>query len=550
MSGSRVSSESVLTPGLMMDFPLTTRHFLWRMEHVVGDATVTSVRDADGRTDVVRFDEVAARARRLAAGLHRLGIAPGQRVGTFAWNSAEHMEAYLAVTAMGAVLHTINLRLHPDQLRWMIGHADDRAIIVDEGLWPVLAPVLDALPRVEHVIVIGESVDVDVDGDPRLHRYRDLVAQPQDGYDFPELDERSAAALCYTSGTTGDPKGVCYSHRSIAVHSLIMSGADVFGIRSDDVVLATVPMFHAMGWGLPFLSAMSGADVVMPGRHLDPAALLTMIRDRAVTWSSGVPTIWSDVDRHVREHPDRAADLATLRLLILGGTVVPTGLIATFGREYGVDVISGWGMTEIFPGATVARVHAAEDDEEGLRRRAIAGRISPFYEIRLVDDGGVVVASDGDARGEVQVRGPAVASGYSGLDEAEAADKFDDGWLRTGDIGTVDRHGWLTLVDRAKDMIKSGGEWISSAELESALADHPAVAEAVVVARPDDRWGERPHAFLVAAPSAGLDDELRALLADRFPRWWVPDRFEVVESIPRTTTGKPDKKALRDTVRR
>jgi fatty-acyl-CoA synthase len=537
------------TAGLMMDFPLTTAHFLWRMANVVGDSTVTSVHDADGTSTIRRFAEVAQRARGLAAGLHHLGIQPGDRVGTFAWNSAEHMEAYLAVTAMGAVLHTINLRLHADQLRWMIGHAGDRAIIVDESLWPVLSPVLDTLPQVEHVIIIG---DVGESGDPRLHRYSDVISHPDADYRFPDIDERSAAALCYTSGTTGNPKGVSYSHRSIAIHALIMSGADVFGIRSDDVVLATVPMFHAMGWGLPFLSAMSGADVVMPGRNLAPASLLRMIRDNGVSWSSGVPTIWSEVATHVGEHPERAADLTSLRLLILGGTVVPADLIRRFRREFDVDVISGWGMTEIFPGATVARVDRDDVTAGAVARRAIAGRISPFYEIRLVDSDGHVVVHDGTARGEVQVRGPAVASGYFGSSLVEAADTFDEGWLRTGDVGTVDPRGWLAIVDRAKDMIKSGGEWISSADLETALLDHRDVVEAAVVGAPDERWGERPHAFLVvsACAPAALEQQLRALLAQRCPRWWVPDRFEIVESIPRTTTGKPDKKALRSALGR
>jgi fatty-acyl-CoA synthase len=536
---------NTVEPGLMMDFPLTTQHFLWRMSNVHPHARVTSIVDENGDAQESTLAAIAERSHRLAASLTRLGIKPGDRVGTFAFNSAAHMETYLGVMSMGAILHTINLRLHPDQLIWMVNHAEDRVVIVDAFLVGQFSALLEKMPTVKTLVVIGDVGTVDVPDDVLVLSFDELATADPGDFQFPRLDEQSAASLCYTSGTTGHPKGVLYSHRSIAVHALIMAGTEVFGVRKEDVVLATVPMFHVMGWGLPFISVLVGAHLVMPGRHLGPRSLYRAISDHGVTWSSGVPTIWMDLLRFLdtKEDGTDPAALSSIKTLILGGTQVPGDLIRRFAADFGTEVISGWGMTEIFPGATVANTDGRLPAQENLRRQVTAGRISPFYEIRLVDDSGSVVPHDGVARGEVQVRGPVVASNYFRLGD-EAADKFDDGWLRTGDIATVDEEGWVTLVDRAKDMIKSGGEWISSAELEVAIQAHPLVHEAAVVGRPDPRWSERPYAFLVTSAPISLGD-LRDFLEDRVPKWWIPEDFAVVPEIPRTTTGKFDKKILR-----
>ncbi|GAA1466559.1 long-chain-fatty-acid--CoA ligase [Microbacterium thalassium] len=533
---------TVTVPGLMQDFPLTTNHFLWRMARVNPRTRVVTILDDEGTSDETTLGDVADRSLRLAASLDRLGIRPGDRIGTVAWNTVSHLIAYFGVMSMGAVLHTVNLRLHAQQIVWTVNHAEDRILIVDDNLAELVFPLLADMPTVERIVVIGGG---DVPEAPVPVQRFDALADADPGdYRMPELDERSAAALCYTSGTTGDPKGVLYSHRSIAVHSLIMSGSDVFGIAKHDVVLATVPMFHAMGWGLPFLATMAGADLVLPGRHLGARSLARTIAAHRVTWSTGVPTIWMDLLRHVDAGGDAARDgLAPLRKLILGGTKVPEDLIRRFARDLDVEVISGWGMTEIFPGGAVAATDPRLSTEDNLAHQTIAGRISPFYELRLVDDEGIVQPHDGRSRGEIQMRGPSVAGAYFRLED-EAADRFDDGWLRTGDIGTVDAEGWVTLVDRSKDMIKSGGEWISSADLESALQNHELVAECAVVGRPDDRWSERPHAFVVLTEDVP-DANLKDFLAGQVPKWWIPEEFERIDAIPRTTTGKFDKKLLR-----
>lgn len=540
---------STFEPGLMMDFPLSIQHFIWRMQNVHPEAEVVSVLDSAGTKRTDRFGTIADRSVALAASLAHLGINPGDRVGTFAFNSSAHFEAYLGVMSAGAVLHTLNLRLHDDQIVWMVNHAQDTMILLDTELADQFLPLLDHMPSVHTVAVIGAMPAAHpIPDHVALVPFEELVREVPDDYALPLVDELAAAALCYTSGTTGDPKGVLYSHRSIAVHSLIMSGADVFGVRQTDTVLATVPLFHAMGWGLPFIAVLTGARLVMPGRHVDPQSLYRVISEEGVTWSSGVPTIWLGLLRHI-DNPEAGAPaqgLATLRKLILGGTQVPEELIRRFDHDFGTEVVSGWGMTEIFPGATVANPQRGGDTSDTRARQATAGRISPFYQVRLRDDEGNTVPHDGTSRGEIQVRGPAVASGYFRLPESSAS-SFDEGWLRTGDVATLSPDGWITLVDRAKDMIKSGGEWIPSAELEAALQTHPAIREVAVVGRPDPRWGERPVAFVVA-DSQPEWAEVQQFLADRVPRWWAPDEYRPIDSLPLTTTGKYDKKTLRQSL--
>jgi fatty-acyl-CoA synthase len=526
--------------GGTQDFPLTLTHLLGRAKGFNGDAEVVTQLDAEGAVERSDLATVGGRAEALAAGLSALGLEPGDRVGVFSWNNREHLEAYWGVPCAGLVLHTMNPRLSPEQIAYTVRHSRDRAIICDGELLDALEPVLELLgdDAPEHLIVFGDRDD----------GYERLLEQGAADYALPELDERSAAALCYTSGTTGDPKGVAYSHRCLALHTILMAGTEAYRIGRRDRVLAVVPMFHAMGWNLAYLSGMVGATLALPGRFLQPEPLTNLIEAERITASCGVPTIWMDVLRYADEH---GADLSAFELAICGGTQVPAQLMRDFEERHGVAVVQGWGMTETLPGAALAhdppaRAGAPADDEERWHERDHAGRVSPFYELRIVADDGAVLPRDGVAQGEIQIRGPVVAGSYFESPEASAASFVDPGgWLRTGDVGTLDERGRLRITDRAKDVIKSGGEWISSVDLESALMAHPAVFEAAVIAIPDERWSERPFACVAAAPGTDAA-ELTEFLAGRdVPRWWLPDGFAFVEEIPKTSVGKFDKKALR-----
>lgn len=540
--------DAPVLPGLTMDFPLTTALIARRMSAVHGASRVVTVHDESGATTERTFAEVVNRSAQLAGALAKLGVGVGDRVASYAWNTCEHLETYYAVMGMGAVLHTVNLRLHSSQIVFTINHAADRVIIVDSSLADALAEMLPELTTVEHIVVIGELPnEVNLGG---ALSYTELVDAEDADFTWPDLDERSAASLCYTSGTTGDPKGVLYSHRSIVLHALSMSGADAYGIDGRDRVLALVPLFHAMGWGLPFVCGLIGADLVMPGRFLQPAPLARVIADQKVTWSTGVPTLWMDLLHHVdqQEREGKSVDLSSIDTILSGGTQVGLELMRAYESRFDADLIQGWGMTEIFPGATVSRdqvvvdANGDPDDDARWSYRSAAGRLSPLYEARVVGTEGDVLPSDGRSVGEVEVRGPVVAGSYFRLENS--ADKFRDGWLRTGDVGTLDERGWLRISDRSKDAIKSGGEWISSIDLEIALMDHPSVREAAVIGRPDARWSERPVAFVVLDTEV-TDEQLREHLSDRVAKWWIPEDFTVTDAIPRTSTGKFDKKVLR-----
>jgi fatty-acyl-CoA synthase len=506
------------------DFPLTLTQLLRRSATVHGAAQVTTLRDADGTRDRASFADVAARAARLASGLHDLGLRAGDRVGTFLWNTQEHLEAYYAVPCSGAVLHTLNLRLFPEQVAWTINHARDRVIVFDASLAPAMAEVVPHLTTVEHLVMTGAGDPCGLD----VLAYEDVLG---DERAWPALDERAAAALCYTSGTTGDPKGVLYSHRALVLHALAMAADDVYRVAGRDTVLAVVPMFHAMGWNLPFLCGLIGADLVMPGPHLQSPHLARLIEDERVTYSAGVPTIWMDLLRHADEH---GTDLSSLRTALCGGTQVPPVLMERYEQRHGIKIVQGWGMTECLPGAAVA--HDPPDP-------TLTGRVSPLYEIRVVSDAGEELPWDGVTTGELEIRGPCVAAGYFENDEA-TVDRLHDGWLRTGDVGAIGPGGWLRITDRAKDVIKSGGEWISSVDLESALMRHPSVVEAAVIARPDERWSERPLACVVSDGDATAAD-LRAHLEGSVAKWWLPDEYVFLTEIPKTSVGKFDKKVLR-----
>lgn len=527
-------------PGLMMDVQLTVPLVIERMSTVHGASTVSTARSAGVNPNVttVTFRQVIERSERFARVLANLGVKPGDRVGSLAWNTQEHLEIYYAVTGSGAVLHTINLRLHPDQLVYTINHARDTVIVVDAALYDQFAAIRDRLVTVKTVIVIGGAK-------PGDHDFEDLLAAVEPGFEWPSLDERAAACLCYTSGTTGNPKGVLYSQRSIVLHALVMGGTDVFRVAGQDVVLALVPLFHVMGWGLPFVCGLTGADIVLPGPHLDPETIGALIAARRVTWSGGVPTLWMDLLNELerRRQSGSVVDITSLKTVLCGGTAVPEVMMRRYD-ELGVQVVQGWGMTEVFPGAAVVPPSAFTSDAD-WKQRSAAGRLSPLYQMRTVGDDGRALPHDGRSVGELQVRGPLVAKQYLGQDEA--TDSFVDGWLRTGDMGTIDEEGFIRITDRLKDAIKSGGEWISSLDLESLLMEHSAVLEAAVVGRPDDRWSERPVAFIVADRPLDADD-LRNFLTPLVEKWCVPDDFLFVDHLPRTSTGKFDKKMLRQTL--
>jgi fatty-acyl-CoA synthase len=524
--------------GLMQhDYPLTLNLLLDRMRRVYADSEVVSVR-ATERTKA-SYGQVVERAEKLAKALEQLGVKQGDRVATFAWNTREHLEAYLAVPCMGAVLHTLNVRLFAEQLTYIVNHAEDKVILVEDSVVPVLAPLVPTFESVERYVVIGDGP---AEGLNDALRYEELLAEAGEGYDFPRLeDDRQAAGLCYTSGTTGHPKGVLYSHRSNVLHVLGQLMADSIGTTADDRVMPVVPMFHANAWGIPYASTMTGADLVMPGSNLKPEALADLIETEKVTVSAAVPTIWMDLLRYADEHQP---DLSSLRLVICGGSAVPLSLMQQFEQRHNVRIIQAWGMTETSPLGSVARPPRKATEDDHWRYRATAGRPSALVEARLVRDGKEEVPWDGTSTGELEVRGPWVARAYYKDEHSEA--KFDEDWLRTGDIAAIDENGYIIISDRAKDVIKSGGEWISSVELEIAIMAHPKVQEAAVIATRHERWGERPLACVV--PETGEEitlEELNEHLADRVAKWWLPDELVVVEEVPKTSVGKFDKKVLR-----
>jgi fatty-acyl-CoA synthase len=530
----------------MMDTPLTISAILRYGTTVYGDReVVTATPDGVRRRS---YREVGARSAQLAHALRGLGVDSDQRVATLMWNNAEHLEAYLTIPSMGAVLHTLNLRLEPDVIGYIAEHAGDEVVIVDATLVPLLARVLPYAPSIRHVIVSSPEDETDFSSPPELaaagcqvHSYEELLAAQPESFEWPEVDERSAAAMCYTSGTTGRPKGVVYSHRSMHLHSMAVGMGNVFGLSDRDKVLPVVPMFHANAWGLPYAAVMAGADMIMPDRFLQPAPLAALIEAERPTLAGAVPTIWNGLLQHVRAH---GGDLSSLRLVPCGGSAVPHALLEAYQKELGVTIVQAWGMTETSPLGSVAHAPAGVPDEEAWKYRDTQGRLMCLVEGRLVGEAGTVLPNDGVAVGEVEVRGPWVTGAYYKDDDPG---KFRDGWLRTGDVGTIDPLGYVTLTDRAKDVIKSGGEWISSMELENALMAHPRVTEAAVIGVPDDKWGERPlAAVVVSGEEAVTAAELRAFLAERVPRWQLPERWSFIAEVPKTSVGKFAKTTMRD----
>jgi fatty-acyl-CoA synthase len=522
--------------GLMQhDFPLTLRHVLERMRGPYARCEVVTQRD--GHRTHTPYAEVAERTDRLAAALAELGVERSDRVATFAWNTQQHLELYLAVPCAGAVLHTLNIRLFEEDLEYIVNHAEDKVIFVDDSLVERLVPLADRFRTVRHFVIIGDGDD---GGLPNALRYEELVGAQEPGFDYPELEDNLAAGLCYTSGTTGNPKGVLYSHRAHLLHALGICAADSVGLSSRDRVLPIVPMFHANAWGLPHAAGLTGADLILPASFMDAASILDLVTDEQATIAAAVPTIWLDV---LRRADEQGASLEKLHTIMCGGAAVPHSLMQDFEERYDVRMLQAWGMTETGPLASLARPPRRAKGDEAWRYRDTAGRLIPFVEARVVADDGTVLPRDGESDGELEVRGPWVARAYFG---ADAPEKFDDGWLRTGDVASIDPEGYIRITDRAKDVIKSGGEWISSVALENELVSHPAVLEAAVIAKPDERWTERPLACVVRAPDAECGaDELREHLAGRVAKWWLPDEFAFIDEVPKTGTGKFDKKVLR-----
>ena len=520
----------------MQDYQLTVTSLLRHGRSVYGQSNVVTFEGT--RTRTATFAQVSKRAEKLAQALRALGVKSGDRVGTFCWNTQEHLEAYLAVPAMSAVLHTLNIRLFPEQLAYIINHAEDKVILVDDTLVPLLAGVLPELKKVEHFIVIGPG-DGSALGKPL--RYEELLSAYEGGFEWPDVDENTAAAICYTSGTTGNPKGVVYSHRSTWLHSVTICTPNNFGIGERDRVLPIVPMFHANAWGIPYACWGCGADMLMPGRFLAPEPLCRFIAQEKPTFSAGVPTVWNGILQYAETNE---VDLKSLRTVIVGGSAVPQSMIEALQHRHGVRIVQAWGMTEMSPLGAIAHPPCdVRSPEEDIWWRSKTGRVALGVEVRLIDDAGQVMPWDGESLGEIQVRGPWITGAYL-LDASP--EKFHDGWLRTGDVGCVDRRGYIQITDRSKDVIKSGGEWISSVQLELAICGHPNVAEATVISVPDDRWAERPLACVVAKQGQKLDpNELRDWLKDKVAKFWLPERWAFISEVPKTSVGKFDKKQLR-----
>lgn len=527
--------------GLIQDYQLTVPALLKRAEELYGTKEIVT-RIPDKSFHRYTYADFATRAKKLAVALGELGLQKGDRVGTLAWNTYQHLEAYFGVPSAGLVLHTINPRLSEKDLAYIINNGEDKVLLIDETLVELLDDIKDEID-LEHIFVFS----ADGSAPEGLESYEDLLENADESsFEYPELDETDAAALCYTSGTTGRPKGALYSHRSICLHAFALAAADGMGIWERDVVLPVVPMFHVNAWGLPFVSTMVGAKQVMPGAHLDPESVLEDFEQEKVTFTAGVPTVFLAVLQTLDSDPD-AYDLSNLRCLAVGGSAAPKSMIQGFQERHGLSILHAWGMTETSPVATIGHLTSElleSSEDEQYKYRAKQGYPLPFIEIRARSDNGFI-PWDGESMGELEVRGPWVANSYFNTDEGE--DKFtEDGWFKTGDIVTIEPRGYVEIRDRDKDLVKSGGEWISSVDLENTLMGHEAVAEAAVIAIPHEKWDERPLAVVVLKEGQDVTTEdLLSHLKGDFAKWQLPDAVEFVDEIPRTATGKFLKMELR-----
>jgi fatty-acyl-CoA synthase len=530
------------------DFPLNLHHIRRRMADCHPDGRLATLTDEG--TVSASYGEISGRIDRLALVLKRLGIEQSDRVATFAWNNQRHFELYMAVPCVGAVLHTLNIRLFAEQLTYIVNHAEDRVIFVDDSLVPMLEKLAPSFQSVQHYVVMGDAQSTHkVAAEcslPNVLHYEELLEESDptrpEPFQYPDVDERQAAALCYTSGTTGNPKGVLYSHRSVCLHATASLFVDNLGLSRRDRALVIVPMFHVNAWGIPYAAALSGADLLMPDRFLQAEPLARAIEAERPTVAGCVPTIFADLLRYADSNE---VDLSSLTNAVCGGSAVPRQLMKDFQERHGVKIHQGWGMTETSPVVTFCEPREERGlDERYWDERALQGKPLPWTELRLVDDDGHEVPWDGESTGEIQVRGPWIAKRY--FEDPSGDDKFDGEWLRTGDIAAIDEHAFVRITDRSKDVIKSGGEWISSVELENQLMAHPDVVEAAVIAKPDERWAERPLCCVVLRD--GITPDAQALvehLRSRVAKWWLPDEFAFVAEVPKTSVGKFDKKTLR-----
>jgi fatty-acyl-CoA synthase len=532
--------------GLMMNYQLTVDRILEHANRMFANKHVTTMLP-DGSLHRYTYADMYKRVKRLSKALvEELGVEPGDRVGTFAWNNFQHLELYYAIPGAGAVCHTLNIRLFPDQLTYIVNHAEDKVVFIDATLLQLYERVADRIQSVEHYVLFNAPEDVETKL-PNVVFYEDLIENSDEAFQWRSTDEEMAMGLCYTSGTTGKPKGALYSHRSMYLHTMGANQAVALGITERDVVLPVVPQFHAMAWGLPYSCAMVGADMVMPGPHLKPAPLANLIEQEGVTVAAGVPTIWTGLYHELRQNP---RDISCIRALVVGGSAMPRSLIESYEKELGVNVLHAWGMTEMSPLGSVSKLqshhqdlsHAEKWDVKARQGYPIAG-----VEMRIVDERGNELPWDGKTMGELQVRGPWVVRQYFRREALD--DNFtDDGWFRTGDVVTMNPDGYMEITDRTKDLVKSGGEWISSVELENKLMAHPKVMEAAVIAVPDEKWSERPLAVVVPTRDGGnvTADELKAFLQGRVAKFWIPDEITFVDEIPKTSVGKFSKKTLRE----
>lgn len=530
-------------PARMMDFPLTLTHFFDRARQFFPKGEIVS-RLGDGSLHRTTYGEFAKRTLRLASALKKLGVKPGDRVATFAWNHYRHLEAYFAIPCMGATLHTLNLRLHPDEVGYIARHAEDQIVIIDESLMPLFEKFRSHIPSLRHVIVMRDK-PAEKSGGSELD-YETLLADADPKFEFPALDEKQEAALCYTSGTTGNPKGVAYSHRSLVLHSMALCMVDSLGFCESDAALPVVPMFHANAWGMPYACVLTGAKLVFPGPKLDAESLLDLMSREKVTVAGGVPTIWLGILALIDADPKKY-DLSSIRTMTIGGSAAPAAMIDGFQKRHGIHITHAWGMTEMSPVGTVCRIKRERKnlgDDAMLELRASQGYALPFVETRHTGENGEVLPWDASTMGELEVRGPWVAASYVG---DEGQDRWTtDGWFKTGDVVTMDSEGYVRITDRSKDVIKSGGEWISSVALENALMAHPAVLEAAVFAANHEKWGERPVAAIVLKKDQTVTkEELGAHLAKNVAKIWMPDDYVFVDQVPRTSTGKFLKSKLR-----
>ncbi|MEP7133934.1 MAG: long-chain fatty acid--CoA ligase [Chloroflexota bacterium] len=529
--------------GQMMDYQLTLTPLLDRARRLFPKKEI--VTKAGPGLERFTYEQMTERVGRLANALSKLGVKNGDRVATFAWNNARHLELYFAVPCMGAVLHPLNLRLPADQLAYIIAHADDQVLFIDPTLLPAIEKLAPQLKNIKHYVIMGDKVPEGTTLSP-VHAYEDLLSSSSPEYPWPHLQENDAAAMCYTSGTTGNPKGVVYSHRSIYLHSLGLSMTDSFGLSERDVFMPVVPMFHVLAWGTPFATVMLGTKLVFPGPHMTPRDLAELIQAEKVTLTAGVPTLWLGILGLLEKEQ---YDMSSLRGMIVGGAAAPQSMIEGFEKKHGLNVIHAWGMTEMSPLGTVSQLKSYQMDlpeAERFSLRAKQGTAVPGVEIRAIGEDGKEIPWDGKAFGELQVRGPWVISSY--YNDDRTPESFMDGWFRTGDVVTIDSEGFVQIVDRSKDVIKSGGEWISSQDLENAIMAHPKVLEAAVIAVSHPKWQERPLACVVPKPDykdnitkAEILDHLRS----RFDKMYLPDDVVFIEAVPKTSVGKFDKKVLR-----